>query len=129
MRRISAKRRALYDQVREYREHFRWEVGRCEVCLEKAGPSVLDVHELVPGNHRHKALDKPYAILAVHRNCHNYIETLTIPHQLAYLLRSRPNDYHPEKYYELIGRRWPATEHVIYFLERLDHEEHGRWRS
>lgn len=124
MRRISAKRRALYERVRDFRDDFRWRVGRCEVCLKKAGPSVLDIHEVVDGSNRSKALDKRYAILACHRRCHEYLETITIPHQLAYLMRARPQDFQPEKYYALIGRNWPDVSHVIWFLERLD-GEHG----
>ena len=123
MRRVSKKRRKLNDSVANWRDSFRKRVGRCEKCLKKADPDVLDVHELVPGSSRAKALDKPFAVLALHRGCHNYIETLTIPHQLAYLMRARPNDYRPDLYYALIGRNWPDTEHVIYFLKRLKEVE------
>lgn len=119
MKRVSNKRRHLISSVAPFREAFRRRVGRCEKCLESASPDNLDLHELVPGYVRSQALDKPYALLALHRLCHWEIEALTIPHQLAYLMRSRPNDFNPEMYWKLIGRRWPDVEHVLYFLERL----------
>lgn len=119
MRRVSKKRRSLMSQVGPWREQFRERVGRCEKCLKSCPAASLDVHELVPGYVRAKALDKPYAVLALHRHCHTEIEALTIPHQMAYLIRARSKDFNLELYWKLLGRRWPDMEHILYFLEKL----------
>lgn len=119
MRRVSKKRKKLINQTREWRDELRNRVGRCEVCLQHCSAELLDVHELVFAPLRAKALDKPYAVLACHRRCHDYIETLTIPHQLAYLLRAAPERWNLEKYWFLCRRNWPDMEAVLYFLARL----------
>ena len=119
MRRVSKKRRAVLSQVAKWRQDFRLRVGRCEKCLRPAPPDRLDVHELTPGCDRVRALNKSYAVLALHRFCHTEIEALTIPPQMAYLIRARPTDFNLEAYWQLIGRRWPDLEHILYFLEKL----------
>jgi hypothetical protein len=119
MRRVSKKRQALNSQVVHWREQFRESVGRCEKCLTPCSPENLDVHELVPGYVRAKSLDKRYAVMAVHRHCHTELEAMTIPHQMAYMIRARSKDFDLGAYWKLIGRRWPDMEHILYFLEKL----------
>jgi len=119
VRRVSKKRQKLINSTREWRDDFRNRVSRCEVCLQPCSPELLDVHELVFAPVRSKALDKPYAVLACHRRCHDYIETLTIPHQLAYLMRAAPERFDMERYWWLTKRRWPDVSDIIYFLEKL----------
>lgn len=107
MRRVSKKRAALNRAVKVWRENIRREVGRCEFCLSPAHWKTLDVHELVVGCHRAKALDKRFAVLCVHRDCHNTLEAMTIPWQMAYLLWARPQDFDMPAYHKLTGRVWP----------------------
>jgi hypothetical protein len=117
MRRVSKTRAKRNREVKQWREDLRREVGRCEKCLKPAAN--LDVHELVPGNCRALALDKRFAVLCLHRLCHNALEAMTIPRQLAYLLRARPEDFQMEQYWELIGRRWPDIEDIQVFYDQL----------
>jgi hypothetical protein len=119
MRRISPKRRQLIEATRQWRDDFRAEIGRCEKCLKPTSPAALDVHELVAGSSRAKALDKRYAVLCLHRACHTLLEAMTIPRQLAYLLRARPQDVDMESYYRLTGRRWPDLADIRGFYEEL----------
>ena len=119
MRHTSLKRRRLNDSVKEYRQSLREMVGRCEVCLRPAAPEWLDVHELVPGSSRAKALDKEFALLCVHRLCHDYLETLTIPNQLAYLYIARASSFDLEKYHALIGRCWPSWDEVSGYVSKI----------
>lgn len=116
MRAVSLKRQKLNREVGPWRQNLRERVGRCEMCLRPKSPENLDVHELVPGSSRSKALDKVFAVLCVCRPCHNDIERLTIPNQLAYLYISRPTDFELPLYYELIGRRWPDWDDVYRFV-------------
>lgn len=77
------------------------------------------MHELVPGYCRSLALDKRFAVLCVHRACHNMLERKTIPVQLAYLFLSRMYDFDLEKYYELIQRRWPDWSEVKHHISEI----------
>jgi hypothetical protein len=117
MRRVSKTRQKRNQQVKQWREDLRKEIGRCEKCLKPAAH--LDVHELVPGNCRALALDKRFAVLCLHRLCHNALEAMTIPRQLAYLLRARPEDFDLPAYHQLISRHWPYEEEVLAFYEEL----------
>lgn len=119
MRNVSKKRQRLNRSVAEHRQALRQRVARCEVCLDPAAPEWLDVHELVPGSSRAKALDKDFALLCATRRCHDYLETLTIPNQLAYLYIARPSDFDLEKYYALIGRRWPDWDEVSGYVTQI----------
>jgi hypothetical protein len=121
MRRVSRTRAKRNSQVKQWREDLRKEIGRCEKCLKPAAN--LDVHELVPGNCRALALDKRFAVLCLHRLCHSALEAMTIPRQLAYLLRARPADFLMEEYWELIGRRWPDIEDIRVFYDQLKSED------
>jgi hypothetical protein len=120
MRRVSKTRAKRNKEVKQWREDLRKEVGRCEKCLKPAAN--LDVHELVPGNCRALALDKRYAVLCLHRLCHNALEAMTIPRQLAHLLRARPEDFDLAAYHQLISRHWPYEEDVLAFYEELKDE-------
>lgn len=117
MRQWSKKRRKRWEEVEQWREDFKRDHPRCEFCLKPLGYG--DLHELTPGSSRQKALDKPYAILHVHRQCHDVLEMITIPNQLAYLLRADEERFDLEAYWRLIGRRWPSLEQVLFFYERL----------
>jgi hypothetical protein len=119
MKRESPKHAARRLATRPAREALKTRVQRCEFCLKPAAPEWLDCHELVPGNHRTKALDQDYALLCVTRLCHGKIEQLTIPNQLAYLYLARPSDFDLEKYYKLIGRRWPDWDEVSFFVTAI----------
>jgi hypothetical protein len=119
MRRVSKKRAALNKAVKEWRRAIREEVGRCEFCLKPAHWETLDVHELVPAYARAKALDKRFAVLNAHRECHGTLEAMTIPWQLAYLLRARPQDFDMAAYYKLTGRVWPDEEDIQRKFEQL----------
>lgn len=115
----SKKRRIRWSQVESWRNRFKERVSRCEMCLKASDPLYLDVHECVTGSLRQHALDKEWAVLALHRRCHTIMETLTIPHQLAYLLRARPDEFHLEAYHKLTGRKWPSVEQILLFWENL----------
>lgn len=119
MRRVSKKRAALIKAVSKWRKDFRIQIGRCEMCLKPAHWGHLDVHELVPGSSRSKALDKPYACMCLHRRCHNIMEMLTIPQQMAYLLKNAPERFDLQSYHKLIGRCWPYIEEIESFKEKL----------
>ena len=119
MRRVSNRRQKLLSEVGPWRQAFKKKIGRCEKCLKPAKPEQLDCHEVVTGNVRAKALDKKYAVMCVHRYCHNELEQLTIPHQLGYFIRARAEDCDLEALWRLMGRRWPDMEHILYFLEKL----------
>ena len=115
IRRVSKKRAALNKFVAQFREDLRKEVGRCEFCLKPARWQSLDVHELVTGIDRAKALDKRYAVLCLHRKCHDKIEQLIVSAQIAYLMRARPADYDMPAYHLLTNRNWP------------DHQDNMSW--
>ena len=119
MRRVSLKRQKLNRDVAPWRDNLRRHVGRCEVCLKSKSPENIDVHELVPGYVRSKALDKCYAVLCACRTCHNKLEAMTIPNQLAYLYIARPSDFELPLYYELIGRNWPDWDEVYKFVRQI----------
>jgi len=128
VRRISKKREQLNAALRKWRKQFREQVGRCEMCLKKAQWFHLDVHELVPGYCRAQALDKPYACLCLHRRCHMVMEMLTIPQQMAYLLKNAPERFDLDAYHKLIQRRWPYIEEIQSFKEKISHaveHQHG----
>lgn len=117
MRHWSKKRQQRWREVEAWRSRFKEEHPRCEFCLKPLGEG--DLHELVPGSSRQKALDQPYAVLHVHRQCHRILEMLTIPNQLAYLLRADPGRFDLEAYHRLIGRRWPEMAEIIKHWEQL----------
>lgn len=119
MRRISARNAARRKEVGPWREALRRSVGRCEMCLKPTHWKQLDVHELVPGYCRQQALDKPYATLCLHRRCHHIIEMLTIPQQMAYLLKNAPERFDLHAYHKLIQRAWPYLEEIEAFKEKL----------
>ncbi len=120
MRRISEKRLLLLKEVSQFRASLRRDVGRCELCLKPARPDSLDVHELVPGYLRAQALDKSFATMCLHRHCHNIIEMLTIPNQLAYFLRARPESFNIDLYWKLMARKWPSMDQVLHFLDEIN---------
>ncbi len=126
MRNISLKRKSLNESVAEWRDNFRHRVSRCEMCLKPTSAELLDVHECVTGSHRHKALAKNYTVLALHRLCHQKMETLTIAHQLAYLLRARPSDLNMGAYYWLTGRKWPEIKLIHDYLKKIKASEQPR---
>lgn len=117
MRQWSKKRQRRWKEVQEWREDFKTRLGRCEFCLKPAGNT--DLHELTTGSSRQQALDQPYALLNIHRECHRIIEMLTIPNQLAYLLRADPERFDLDAYHRLTGRCWPSVEQVLTFYEEL----------
>ncbi len=125
MRNMSERFRLRADEAEPVRAALR-QRGVCEVCLQPASPENLDVHELVPGCCRQLALDQRYATLCATRLCHSYIETLTIPNQLAYLHIARPSDFDLEKYYSLTKRRWPDWDEVSAWVGRIKEAGHGR---
>lgn len=102
--------------MEQWREDFKTRLSKCEVCRTA---DCHDLHELVPGYVRQKALDQEYAILGCCRSCHDFLETLTIPHQLAFLLLARPNNFDIERYYCLCGRRWPDIETIKSFASQI----------
>jgi hypothetical protein len=119
MRRVSAARKQRLAEVSQWREDFCNTVGRCEFCLVAASPQALDIHELCVGSCRKLALDAPYCVLAAHRHCHSILEMLTIPNQLAYLLRAAPERFDLEAYWKLCQRRWPDLDTILAFKEKL----------
>lgn len=119
MRRVSAARKRRLAEVNQWREDFRASTGRCEMCLVAASPEALDLHELVTGACRKLALDAPYCVLAAHRHCHSILEMLTIPNQLAYLLRAAPERFDLHAYHRLTKRVWPDLDTILAFKEKL----------
>lgn len=119
MRRVSKKRARLNRSVKQWRLNLCIELGRCEVCQRPYHPSFLEVHELCIGACRPLALTSRFATLVVKRDCHDYLESLTIPHQLAYLFLSRPKDCDLESYYTLTKRRWPDLEEIQEWARKI----------
>jgi len=100
MRRISAKTRKRIEECRPFREQFKAEVGRCEVCGKRWG---LQIHEIARGSSRSAALDKRYAILVLCFECHLEVDGWPRAKQLAVLKRSRPADLDLEAFNVLCG--------------------------
>ena len=89
------------------------------MCLKPTAPEHLDVHELVPGYCRKLALTSEFACMCLHRRCHNIMEMLTIPQQMAYLLKNAPERFDLPAYHKLIQRAWPYLEEIEAFKEKL----------
>jgi len=99
MRRVSKKTAARVAECKPFRDALIAEVGCCEVCLRRrqVRPGKLCVHEIARGSHRHKAVDKRFALLVLCDRCHleriHGNEQWPQARQLAVLKRSRPADY------------------------------------
>lgn len=113
MRHQSKNAAARLKKARVIREILKQEVGKCELCSPDLRtrpwgiPWGLQVHEIARGSHRHKALDKRFALLVVCPTCHelNLSSRKEWPEarQLAALRHSRPRDYDLKAYNKLIG--------------------------
>lgn len=118
MRRQSKKRTNLMLAAMPIRDALILRMMKCEVCgcnpkQPRPGPrelSQLCCHEIASGPLRHKALDKPYALLVL---CwwHNLEMTdrrkWPEVKQLSVLKRSRPDDYDLVSYNALVNERAP----------------------
>jgi hypothetical protein len=112
MRNVSKKRAATNRLADKWRTAFKAEVGRCERCLKPASPEHLDADEIARGCDRRKALTARFAILCVHRQCHNEIQNWSRAKRLALLYLARSSDYDIEAFHELTGRCFPSQEDV-----------------
>jgi hypothetical protein len=119
MRRISKKRLGMMKVASEWRESLKSQVSRCEFCLKPASASWLDCDEIARGSSRALALTAEYAILVVHRHCHDHIQNWPRARRLALLYLARPSDYDLEAFWELTSRRWPEQEDVDREIEQL----------
>lgn len=126
MKRFSPKRLARNAEAQDFRAELVERVTLCEFCGEPARPdNPLVVHEVAMGNgHRHKAMDKPYAVLVLHWwRCHPAIHRMSRAQQLAILKHRRPDSYDIEAYYALIGRRFPDELDIEAAVNELISEE------
>ncbi len=107
LRRESKKHAARRRACAPFRRELIRKVGRCEKCGRRWwAVDKLDPHEIARGAHRQKALDKPFAVLIVCRQCHEeFDDTHAWPYarQLALLKRSRPEDYDLTAFVKLLG--------------------------
>jgi ribosomal protein S14 len=107
MKRMSDKTRKLYKDAKSVRDGLR-ALGHCEICGRTGG--TLDVHEICRGSHRHKALDKSFALLLVCRSCHEELGSAAKwpeARQLALLAECRLYDWDLKSYLELTNPRAP----------------------
>jgi hypothetical protein len=121
MRRFSPKRRKRISEVAPFREAFKLEVGRCELCGKRRG---LVIHEIARGQaDRQKALDKRYAILVLcDPGCHQKMDRLSRAHQLCLLYCRRPYDFDLNAYQILTCRRYPDLGDVMDLVETVMEE-------
>jgi hypothetical protein len=126
MKRVSRKRAARMDEVRDFRNGLIDRVGHCERCkvshriLERHGGK-LSVHEIANGPLRDKALDKPYAVLVLCWKCNqDFCAKGTYPQsmQLSILKESRPEDYDLVSFNHLVNPNAP---------NRITQEEVDEW--
>jgi len=119
VRRVSKKRAKTNKEADEWRAEFKDSVGRCEYCLKKAAGSSLDADEISRGCCRKISLMAPYAILVLHRHCHNHCQNMSRAKRLAILMLARPEAYDLELFWQLTRRRWPDQEDVDREAEAL----------
>jgi hypothetical protein len=113
MRKVSLKRQKLNKVANEWRTAFKEWVGRCERCMKPAAPEHLDIDEIARGSgHREKALMARFAILCVHRQCHNEIQNWSRAKRLALLYLARSSNFCLQNYHELTNRCFPSQEEV-----------------
>ncbi len=68
---------------------------------------------------RASSLTAPYAILVVHRHCHDYIQDWSRARRLAILYLARTYDYDLEEFWALTRRNWPDQNEVDLEIEWL----------
>lgn len=115
--------RSILKQVRSFRDAFREELGRCELC-RKGKPQL---HELTQGyGRRTRALGNRSLVVGLCGNCHRKIHLMALKGKilcLALLRLRRPADYNLQTFWEVNGRRWPDNEEVMEAYDTLMREE------
>lgn len=100
MRRRGSKTAAIYREWTPIRLAFLRENPRCCVC----GGMACDVHEILAGSHRMAAFTERCCWLRTCRTCHDWLQGIGKPEQLALKLLSDPSYYDREKVCEIWGR-------------------------
>ena len=119
MRRVSLKRQKLLRKVGPIRDAFRVELAICERCLRRS--PIL--HEIARGCTRSQSLTARFAILGLcDPGCHQIVGEWPRARQLALVRLRRPNDFDLEAYWELIRRRSPDLDEVMFWVEKLKEE-------
>jgi len=109
-----ARKRLRDEEYRKFRDAMILEVGRCEMAV--LGPtshrlrvplSSLQVHHIIRGTRRDRALTERCAVLVLCSKCHDSLHH-ELKHwneslQLAILKAARPGDYCLENYNRLFG--------------------------
>lgn len=111
LKRRGPKTQAIYDAMREQREAYPYEFGRCvnPECDGKGG--MLTVHEITSGQNRMAGFQEPatWLCLCVRCNCDVFTDRTEWPvvKQLALKAMVDPTRYSREKVLEILG--WADT--------------------
>lgn len=141
----SKRTRAEHDAIRKWREAFRREIGRCELCgHHPRNPwrdkpmqcSVLTVNEIARGNGRRgKSLTYRGGVLCTCWWCNSVTfddaSVWPIARQLALLKVRRPDDYDVEGFAKLIrptAPQWVTDADVSVWLPTIEEFE-PTWRE
>lgn len=136
MRNVSKKRRRRNAEAKPVRDRLVSQADGCETCGR--GPhrphrgmapslSTLCCHEIANGQHRNKAIDKPFAILVLCFHCNGHVVTdksvWPESRQLSVLSEKRPEDYDLAAYNDLIN---PSAPNRITEEEVSEHHKQGK---
>lgn len=108
MRKRSLKRAKIDRAADKWRKVQIAKVGRCEWCGLPQKPKDLTIHEICGGCDRWRAQDKGFASLVVCRragSCHQAVQLMPKPRQLAILHIRRTEDFDLVAYNEIPNRQ------------------------
>ena len=119
MKRISEKRRGIYEVTGEWREALVKEVGHCEWCGGQCGR--LEVHEISRGSSRLPSLMERACVLVLGRLCHDALHRCSDNRHigLAILFARRRTDYNLSRFWEITSRRFPEQSEIDTWVKRL----------
>ncbi len=125
LRNRTPKRAAIDRLADKWRKGQINAVGRCEWCGRPKKPNELTVHEICGGCDRWRSQDKAYASLVVCRqagSCHQAVQIMSKPRQLAILHIRRLGDFDLVAYNEIPNRQvcWKDVMEEIEKLSLLD---------
>ena len=106
MRKVSRKRATINRQAETARKRFKEELKFC--CLCGWAMPAIDVHEIVGGGARVKAIQTRAAWLLVCRLCHDQVQYMPRVRQLVLKAKSDPVHYDRQAVNILAGRQADA---------------------
>lgn len=92
------------EEVKEWRQNF---VVQGPCC--KCGGLPTELHEILPGKYRKKAMQSRACVLRVCRQCHDEIQGADMAYQLALKLLSDPKGFSIVDFCNVWGRPWTAV--------------------